>query len=151
MASVVDRYTPAEPFPRMVVALVASSVPLTLFVFGLSVLINRPSPVVAMRGVPGLALAVLFVSMLAGLHVAHVLAGDVARRAATGTDRSTTEQSRTAVADEASGDDPLTVLERRYAAGELDDDEFGRRRARLRGDESSDETVADRPLEPADE
>jgi hypothetical protein len=140
MAGLVDRYTPADPYPRSLAALVASSVPLTLFLFGTVVTVNMYRTAEVLQGTAGLVLATLFVVTLLSTHVAHVLVRDVAARAngdarASDTAGSATVRSGTDDAGRATdagqgvapSADPLSTLQRRYAAGELDDDEFEQR------------------------
>jgi hypothetical protein len=166
MSGIVDRYTPSEPYPRLLLALVASSVPLALFLFGTVVVINAWRTAEALRGVPGLTLAALLVLTVLSGHVAHVLVGDVANRARgrrddasetderemTSTDRNTTRATTTAGTGRRPGPGPdaQTTLERRYAAGELTDEEFERRLETLSTSPGATETeggTADRLTE----
>lgn len=81
MSGMVDRYTPSAAYPRLLIALVACSVPVTLFLFGSVVLINARYTAEAVQGPGGLVLAALFGLVLLSSHVAHVLVRDVADRA----------------------------------------------------------------------
>jgi len=148
MAGVVDRFTPSEPYPRVLVAFVLSSVPLTLFLFGSVVVLNSYRVTETIRGVPGLVLLALFVAMMLGTHAAHTLVRDVADRAVGAGDDETAwtvpEETTGSHADRSRPDrgdtapdadaptDPERLLRRRYADGDLSDDQFERRLETLR-------------------
>jgi len=169
MSGIVDRYTPSDPYPRLLLALLASCVPVTLFLFGTAVVINMWETAEALQGVPGLTLAALFVLVLLSSHVAHVLVSDVADCARTrqedaaetgdhateSSDRGamrTTDDHRVTERGRGQGPDPdpRTTLEQRYVAGELTDEEFERRVETLtasRAARSADGSAADRLTE----
>jgi len=168
MSGIVDRYTPSDPYPRLLLALLASCVPMTLFLFGTVVVINMWQTEEALQGVPGLTLAALFVLTVLSSHVAHVLVSDVAERARGQEDMSetgehtaaTTESGATGTAGDPSEmgrsgtgtqvPDPQTTLEQRYVAGELTDEEFERRMETLttsRAARSADRIATDRLTE----
>lgn len=157
MAGVVDRFTPSDPYPRVLVAFALSSVTLTLFLFGAVVVLNSLRPTETVQGVPGLTLVALFVAMLLGTHAAHTLVRDVADRAADSgegagaqtrtrsreTATSSDERSGTTPSDAGTsadaGTDPETLLRRRYADGDVSDEEFERRLDTLRRSKSATE------------
>lgn len=141
MLDIVDTIAPADPFRRLATAVAAAAVGVPAFVYGVFALtwsIQRWLYVGRVGSV-----AVLLFSVLA-LATAHSLARDVSR-AADGTERTTaTSSDAESRADEA----PTATLKRRYAAGEIGDEEFERKVERLveLDQETSDGTETGDPL-----
>lgn len=138
MFGLVDRYVPDAPRPRLTVgaALVTLGVPLTLYAFfalwwsiQLWLYVGRLGSVLAL-------LAGLF-TVAAGNH----LLKDVAERASAA--ESDDDGADTAAAD------PVSTLQQRYAAGEVDEAEFERRLERLAETDHETETGgSDRERDP---
>ncbi len=132
MFGIVDRYVPDDPRPRLAVAagFVTLGVPVTLYAF---FALWWPIQMWMYVGRLGSVLVLLtgLFTVAAGNH----LLKDVAERAI---DAEPAEES---VADEPSSD-PVSTLKRRYAAGELTDEEFERKMERL--------TESSRAVEPGE-
>ncbi|SFS07323.1 Short C-terminal domain-containing protein [Halomicrobium zhouii] len=131
MFGLVDRYVPDAPRPRLTVgaALVTLGVPVTLYAF---FALWWPIQMWMYVGRLGSVLVLLtgLFTVAAGNH----LLKDVAERA------SAVDSTDDVVADAATSD-PLSTLRRRYAAGDLTDDEFERKLARLTEDGGSAQSL----------
>jgi len=127
MLDIVDRVVPAEPFGRLATAMVAATVGLPAAIYGAFAL-TWPVQRWLYVGQAGSIAALLF--GLFALATAHSLVKDVSRTV----EAAETTDGDGSIVDERAvdgADDPLTTLKRRYADGELTDEEFERRVDRL--------------------
>jgi uncharacterized membrane protein len=150
---IVDRLAPAGPFRRLVTAAVAAAVGVPAFVYGVFAL---TWPIQRWLYVGSVGSVVALLAGVLALVAAHSLVADVSGRAAAagseaGSHGESVAGGEYAEEDEATPEaDPVATLKRRYAAGELGDDEFERGIERLvELDESTarDAAVDDRLLE----
>lgn len=146
----VDRYTPSEPYPRLIVPVALATTFLSLFLFFTVTAINRSGPVTDAH-VSYLAIPFgMFLAFLASVRVAQVSIRDVADRAGP-TDDGTVSASSDPAEPVGDAPDPTSTLKRRYAAGELTEAEFERKVERLmetdRPDRSTDGDGVERAVE----
>jgi len=137
MSDFVDRYTPSEPYPRLIVPVALTTTFLCLFVLFALTAINQYGPITDVH-VSYLAIpAGMFLAFLASARVTQVSLRDVADRARASGDAlvATSPDSGEPAGD---GGDPMSTLKRRYATGELTEDEFERRVERLVETDRSD-------------
>lgn len=124
MPDVIDWLAPADPFARLATAMVAATVGLPAFVYGV---FSLTWPIQRWLAVGRVGSVVVLLLGVFALLVAHALAKDVSRQAKPARrDDSTASESGTDAAENS-----MQVLKSRYAAGELDDDEFERKVAHL--------------------
>ncbi|MBZ6496521.1 SHOCT domain-containing protein [Natrinema longum] len=128
MYELVHRYAPASPAGRTAVAIIASVVGVPTLVLGL----------VGLTGDVALAALFLLVSAVT-LIVAGQLTRGVVRQAEAAPDGAPTETSTTD-----STENPVETLRRRYAAGDIDDEEFQYRLDRLLETEGTDRRTDER-------
>ncbi|SER55768.1 SHOCT domain-containing protein [Natrinema salaciae] len=127
MDELVHRYAPEHPAGRTAVAIVAS-------------LIGVPTLVLGLVGLSGNAAAGILLSAIgiATLTVAGQLTRGVVRQA-TAASRASPTGERT---DDVSVEDPVETLQRRYAEGEIGDEEFHHRLDRLLESDEEDRSTA---------
>ncbi len=138
MSGFVDRYTPSEPYPRLIVPIALTTTFLSLFVlFALNAL-NQYGPITDVHFSYLAIPAVFFLAFLASARATQVAIRDVASRAEAGGDGAGTAPVD---AGENAGDrtDPVSTLQRRYAAGELTEAELERKVERLLDTDGTDD------------
>lgn len=139
MSGLVDRYTPSEPYPRLVVPITLTTTFLSLFALFALTAINQYGPITDVH-VSYLAIpAVLFLAFLASARGTQVAVRDVADRAEADGDGTAPMPVETG---ENAGDrtDPVSTLQRRYAAGELTEAELERQVERLLDTDRTDDS-----------
>jgi len=122
MAELLDRLVPDDPHQRLTAALAAATLGLPALVYGVFALTWPIQRWFYFGRVASVGVLLLGVFALVG---ARALARDVSGRV-----EDAAAESNTATANEA-GEDPVAALKRRYAAGELGEDEFERKLERL--------------------
>ncbi|SFS07329.1 Short C-terminal domain-containing protein [Halomicrobium zhouii] len=137
MSDFVDRYTPSEPYPRLIVPVALTTTFLCLFVLFALNAVNQYGPITDVH-VSYLAIpAGMFLAFLASARVTQVSIRDVADWARARED-GPVETSPASDGSAGDGGDPMSTLKRRYATGELTEDEFERRVERLVETDRSD-------------
>ncbi len=123
----IHRYAPEAPFSRLLLALavLAGALPLTfLGLFPLLVFLAG-----RLANVVSLALVLLLVPGVRGLQAAYYLARGVADQAEAAPESANPARARRS--DDADADDPVRLLQERYARGEIDEATFEARMERL--------------------
>lgn len=123
----IHRYAPEAPFSRLLLALVVLAGALPLAFLGLF-----PLLVVSTGGVVeiwSLLLVLLLVPGVRGLQAAYHLARGVADQAEAAPESANPVRARRS--DDADADDPVRLLQERYARGEIDEATFEARMERL--------------------
>lgn len=123
----IHRYAPEAPFSRLLLALVllvGGSLVTLLGVFPLLVVLTG-----GLVEIWSLALVLLLVPGVRGLQAAYHLARGVADQAAAAPAEA--NPARVSRNDDADADDPVRLLQKRYAQGEIDEETFEARMERL--------------------
>jgi uncharacterized membrane protein len=130
----VDSVVPSDPSQRLVTALVLATVGVPGLIYSLFVL--GGCPIAMWMYVGQLGGLVVLAASLCSLASAYFLATDATDRA----DESDTGRAEQRSATESDAADPVEVLKRRYATGEIDESEFEQRVQRLVETDTSDGT-----------